>query len=241
MCTLTFIPLKSGFVLTSNRDEQAFRPTLKPTIYTHKNQQLIYPKDEVANGSWIAVSNQRRLACLLNGGRGKHERQASYAKSRGIVLIESLEANSFKNFVEEVDLKEIEPFTLLLLDFEKEVEMLQLIWDGNRKHVDNIDLSKPRIWSSAMLYSEADRKLREQWFSDWLIQFKEREDYNILNFHGAKHTENSSQNILMKGAHQLQTVSISQIRVEPEVAYFLYEDLKDDRQTKIDLLTWFEE
>lgn len=238
MCTLTFIPLKNGFVLTSNRDEQVFRATLKPNFYAHQKQQFFYSKDEVANGSWIAVSNQRKLASLLNGGFEKYERKAHYAKSRGLILLESLEANSFNGYVNKVDLKEIEPFTLLLLDFKKETKMLQLVWDGNQKFIEKVDISKPRIWSSAALYSKANRLLRQQWFDEWLNQFEGRADYDILNFHKAKHSEKSSINILMKGENQLQTVSISQIKVQNNDIYFLYEDLKEDSKSNTDLSNW---
>lgn len=240
MCTLTFIPLKNGFVLTSNRDEQVFRPTLKPNFYSHQKQQFFYPKDEVANGSWIAVSNQRKLACLLNGGFEKYERKPYYAKSRGLILIESLEANSFKDFVNEVVLKGIEPFTLLLLDFKKEPEMLQLVWDGDKKFIEKVNISKPRIWSSAALYSKTNRRLRQRWFDEWLNQFEQIADYDILNFHKAKHTERSSIDILMKGENQLQTVSISQIKVKGNNAYFLYEDLKEDSKSNTDLSNWLQ-
>lgn len=240
MCTLTYIPLKSGFVVTSNRDELAFRPTLAPKIYPNKEQELIYPKDEVANGSWIAISNQRKMACLLNGGFEKHERKAIYRKSRGIILLESLEANSFSQFIDEVDLMEIEPFTLLLFEFQRKVIIRQLVWDGQQKYVETIDGTVPQIWSSASLYSQEDRSLRKKWFGDWLRQFKGRDDYDILNFHSAKHTENSTKNILMEAEHHLQTVSISQINIQQEEAYFLYDDLKEKKETKIDLSNWLQ-
>lgn len=91
MCTVIYIPLNDGFVLTSSRDEKVHRPTLKPKAYLHKNNILVYPKDEIANVTWIAASNKNRIACLLNGAYQNHERKDYYSKSRGQVLIDCFE------------------------------------------------------------------------------------------------------------------------------------------------------
>src|SRR5690606_27855602 len=75
MCTLTFIPKGNfDFIITSNRDEASFRKTLPPKTYVVDGEKLVYPKDEVAGGTWIGVSSRNRLVCLLNGGFIAHER-----------------------------------------------------------------------------------------------------------------------------------------------------------------------
>ena len=50
MCILTYIPLKNGFLFTSNRDEQLQRETLDPKFYIRKEQRLLYPKDAKKGG-----------------------------------------------------------------------------------------------------------------------------------------------------------------------------------------------
>jgi len=79
MCTVTYIKTATGFLLTSTRDEQAVRPTLAPKKYSVNGIDLVYPKDELAGGTWIAANNSGRYACLLNGAYKKHLRQANYA------------------------------------------------------------------------------------------------------------------------------------------------------------------
>ncbi len=239
MCTVTFIPLKNGFVLTSSRDEQNFRPTQKPQIYTYKECPILYPKDEIANGTWIAVSEKKKIACLLNGGIMPHVRKDSYAKSRGIILLDSFVAKSHSDFMENVNLENIEPFTLLLIDYEADLNFLQLIWDGTNKHIEKIENSKNRIWSSVTLYSETDRTIRISWFDQWIDEHKTIEGKNILNFHSEKHTEDAVNNILMNRENFLQTVSITQIKVKENTETFDYYDLMDESITKLNLQDQF--
>lgn len=90
MCTVSYIPKKSagGFVLTSNRDEKVFRPTIPPLLYELGETKLGFPKDEKAGGSWIAANNNCRLCCLLNGAFVAHEKKPHHTQSRGTILVE---------------------------------------------------------------------------------------------------------------------------------------------------------
>lgn len=235
MCTVTFIPLKEGFVLTSSRDERTLRATLKPQIYSDQNNILVYPKDVEAGGTWIAANNKKQIACLLNGAFQNHIKLADYAKSRGHVLLDSFKFPTHSEFMADVDLNNVEPFTLLLIDHAHRLEFNQLVWDGEKKHVIKIDQDVPGIWSSATLYSESDRDLRKTWFKDWLVVNNGSGDLNILDFHSSRHSNISSINILMKREGDLQTVSISQVKVMKEKETFNYHDLADKSITRINL------
>jgi hypothetical protein len=229
MCTVTYIPLENGFVLTSSRDERVLRQTLKPALYTHDNNiLLVYPKDQIAGGTWIAMSNNR-IACLLNGGFVNHEKLHVYSKSRGVVLLEYFNSKSILNFIETIDLKHVEPFTLLLINNQNEFEFKELVWDGKVKHVASKECSPATIWSSSTLYSEDDRLLRRNWFNEWIYKNDKEEDFDILNFHSKKHGNNNENDILMSRNDTLQTVSISQIRfANNNNSTFLYHDLLDE-------------
>jgi len=70
MCTVTYLPLGNNkFILTSNRDESPTRKTISPTKYDENGVQLIYPKDEIAGGTWIGLSEKNRLVCFFLGYR----------------------------------------------------------------------------------------------------------------------------------------------------------------------------
>lgn len=235
MCTVTYIPLKEGFALTSSRDEKVFRPTLKPMLYEQMGTTLVYPKDELAGGTWIAGSSNKQIACLLNGGFEDHKKELHYRKSRGIILLESFSFSSHEEFLKSLYLEGIEPFTLLLLDYQDGLEFKQLVWDGKIKHIQDIDKSLPKIWSSATLYSDKNRKLRSKWFKNWLDNGSIASDYDILKFHLGNHGDDPENDVLMKRDNDLQTVSISQFRFDNQDAYFHYHDLIDGQKNKIDL------
>jgi len=231
MCTVTYIPTASGFYLTSNRDEQSTRPTISPQKYTLKDQELIYPKDKKAGGSWIAVNNSGRAACLLNGAFEKHHPNGNYSKSRGLILIESFSFPSIKNFSENVSLKNIEPFTMLLIQFSLTSvhEFYELCWDGKNKFTTKISLNTPRIWSSVTLYDQEIINRRKQMFDVWLNKNFATEDKMIDDFHKSKHGLNASEGILMKGDGNLMTLSISQINLKHKQLRFNYHDLIQNR------------
>lgn len=119
MCTVTFVPTSTGFILTSNRDEKNYRPTLPPEIHVVNGKKLLFPKDEEAGGTWIATNNQHQTVCLLNGAFETHVKNPPYRKSRGLILLESFGYDSFAEFAENVDLENIEPFTLLLIEHQE--------------------------------------------------------------------------------------------------------------------------
>ncbi len=235
MCTVTYIPIREGFILTSSRDEATLRATLKPQIYTDNHESLVYPKDVAAGGTWIAANYKKQIACLLNGAFQNHMKQDYYAKSRGRVLLDSFDFRSHSEFMDEINLDNVEPFTLLLIDYGCEIKFNQLVWDGEKKHIQSIDQNDPAIWSSATLYTDVDRELRKTWFKNWLIENSEFEDSNIMDFHTVNHSAIDRVNILMKRENDLQTLSISQFRIIEASETFNYLDLGDNSLTSINL------
>ena len=185
MCTVTYIPTNTGFYLTSSRDESSSRSTIAPQEYKINDQVLFHPKDEIAGGTWISVNNRGRAACLLNGAFKKHKKAKHYKKSRGLILLKSFSYNSISDFLNEVELENIEPFTLLLLDFSfGSLEIFyELKWDGRVKCITTVNPDLPKIWSSPTLYSMRVRKFRRELFESWLNTFRESKDKMIYNLH----------------------------------------------------------
>ncbi|MBE0653180.1 MAG: NRDE family protein [Bacteroidales bacterium] len=234
MCTVSYIPPTedSGFILTSNRDERIYRPTLSPEIYQVNGAEVCFPKDFVAGGSWIAASQNGRLACLLNGAYYPHEKKDFHTHSRGKVLIDlaaSQEDPMF--FFSYKDLSLTEPFTVVTIDM-KEGKMngfTEFIWDGTKKYLKELDASKPYLWSSVTLYTEAQRNLRRKWFNSFLLQHNMQVTAEqVFAFHSGKHTEDESINLVMKREEGLKTVSITQV-VTDRIAYSMrYLDLYEN-------------
>ena len=209
MCTVTIFPKgDTNFVLTSNRDEAPNRTALNPDFYTINNTKMLLPKDELSDGSWIGVSDKNRLICLLNGGFVIHKRQEEYRQSRGVVVRDLLAAQDIEVSVESYDFNNIEPFTIVIADWNKTLKFYELVWDGVEKHFTKLPL-EPKIWSSATLYSEDKKQIRLQWFNAFKSE-KQLTPESALEFHKTAGEGNTDFGIIMDRGH-VKTTSITQV------------------------------
>ncbi len=225
MCTITFIPkTNNDFILTSNRDEAPGRETFPPEIYEEDSVKLLYPKDAVAGGTWIGASNKKRIVCLMNGGFVAHKREAFYRKSRGLVVKDLLKTANLKKEIESYDFSGIEPFTAVLIEWEAEIQLFQLVWDGEMYHFSEEPLA-PQIWSSSPLYPENLKKKREQWFSAFLMETIKPSEEELLQFHKTAGEGDLNSNLIMDRGF-IKTKSITQISKKEDVIEMRYEDLQ---------------
>ncbi|WP_457610594.1 NRDE family protein [Lutibacter sp.] len=229
MCTVTFLPLKSNnFILTSNRDEQRLRETLPPKKYIENGVEMVFPRDKIAGGTWIGTSSKNRLVCVLNGAFKKHVKKKTYKKSRGVIAKEILKEDDFIQYVERLDLKDIEPFTMVIIDWnEEQLNLYELIWDETKKYFTKLK-NEPKIWSSSTLYSNTVKEKRKQWFHSWIGENKFTSTA-ILNFH---HSENGDkeQSVLMKRSY-VETVSITSVKKQSNLIEMLYEDVVHNQKS----------
>ncbi|RKS43446.1 transport and Golgi organization protein 2 [Gillisia mitskevichiae] len=233
MCTVTLIPFpvkKTGFILTSNRDEAADRKALSPDFYLENGVKMLYPKDKLAGGTWIGLSERKRLICLLNGEFKPHVRETNYRLSRGVVVKDLLATISIDEAVENYDLVNIEPFTIIAVDWNSHLRFLELVWDGKIKHFQELEL-KPHIWSSSPLYSSEMKKQRETWFQEF--QQKNIADANSLwNFHFSAGVGDPNVDVVMNRGY-VKTQNITQIESSHDLTEMRFMDLKD--RDKIEL------
>ena len=241
MCTVTYIPRKreSGFVLTSNRDEKVFRPTVAPSVYELGEKKVGFPKDKIAGGSWIAANNKGRLCCLLNGAFVAHEKKPTYVQSRGNILIEiaSTRKSPYQYFAEK-DFWEVEPFTIVSVEKSNGgiSHFSEFIWDGAQKHFRLLNPDEPQIWSSVTLYSKQTREVRQKWFSRFLEQQSgSLSPESIQSFHASKHTGDNSVNLVMEREDGLKTVSITQVIPENGKFRMHYFDLHNQQNTSLEI------
>ncbi|QTD38687.1 NRDE family protein [Polaribacter batillariae] len=183
MCTVTYLPLDNdNFILTSNRDETPLRKTVPPKKYIENGVEITYPKDALAGGTWIGLSEKKRLVCLLNGGFTIHKRKSSYKMSRGIIVKNILTNNQALHYIKTFDFTDIEPFTLVFVDWTVNLATYELVWNGETKHFQKLP-QEPKIWSSSTLYSNEMKELRKRWFADFLEHHKEYNQQEIVAFH----------------------------------------------------------
>ncbi len=219
------MPTKSGFILTSSRDESKFRKTLPPATYHLHGQDLVFPKDTLAGGTWIAASERGQIACLLNGAYETFTHKDTYIISRGQVLLDYFNYQNANNFIKKLDCSQIAPFTLLMFDSSNVLTIHQLRWDGEQKLIKNIDPNTPKLWASATLYDKTQRENRKSWFEQWIKEKSIIDGDYLRAFHTSKHTDDVQNDIVMQRDNGLQTVSVTQVQYHAGQLDMQYHDL----------------
>ncbi|WP_298536087.1 NRDE family protein [uncultured Algibacter sp.] len=223
MCTLTFIPKKNkDFVLTQNRDEAPNRIALPPDYYLVNGTKMLFPKDKLAGGTWIGISEKSRVVCVLNGGFECHQRKSNYRLSRGVVANDFMLSDDVLKTVDQYNFSDIEPFTMVVADWSTSLKLYELVWDGEQKHFSGLPL-EPKIWSSSTLYSFAMKKERLAWFE----AFKSENLLNsetLLGFHKSEGQGNTDYGVVMDRGF-VKTTSITQIEKYQDNLKMRYEHL----------------
>lgn len=211
MCTVSYVPLANGFILTSNRDEQSGRPaSLRPDFYiTEDGLSLYYPKDPLGNGSWIATSEDERVVCLLNGAFHTHQHQPPYNRSRGLIVLEAFAYETPFDFYQSVALVGVEPFTIVMV---WSGLLFEFRWNGKEKHFLSLP-NQPHLWASATLYSEEVLTVKRNWLKDFLQKTPSPTQEMLVNFHEHGGAVDSANGMRIGRTNGLQTLSITSIQL----------------------------
>lgn len=223
MCTVSFLRVNNRYYITSNRDEKNIRqPALPPQTYMVNGKKLLFPKDGDAGGSWIGINENGYAAVLLNGGFTKHIESPPYRKSRGLIFVEILSADSPLDSFLTADLFRIQPFTMVLVCH---TNLHECCWDGFRKHTRVLSQEQPHIWSSVTLYEPDVIAKRECWFAEWLKLHPAPSMEEILLFHRFAGDGDPVNDIRMNRDNRMLTVSITSMEMHPLAGKMTYYDL----------------
>jgi uncharacterized protein with NRDE domain len=223
MCTVSFVKSNNKIIITSNRDEKIIRPSaIPPKNYTVNGKNVIFPKDPKAGGTWYIVDDKGTILVLLNGADEKHEVEFSYRKSRGLIVLELISVDSPKDFWDEINLDNIEPFTLVLF---QNNQLFQLRWNGKQKGKVVLDTNEKHIWSSATLYSSAIRKERADLFYSFLEEKGLLSQADMYQFHRYTDKENTENGLVINRKGEMKTLSITQSVIEQNKVAILHYDL----------------
>ncbi len=222
MCTLLFIPKKNNCFFASLRDENPQRTVAKlPTLIEENGTRFIAPIDPSGSGTWLGVNDYGNVVVLLNGGFVKHQRQAVYAKSRGLIVTEMLRAEAPNEVWARLHLEGVEPFTVVTWNGKT---LLQLVWDGSTKHSISLDPQQPHIWSSATLYTPAAQATRKQLFDTWIADKPCIAPQTVLDFFGEN--KDKQDGFLMNRQEIVKTLS------------YTFIEITDFRQANLQYFDW---
>lgn len=227
MCTVTYIPGKEGFSITSNRDEKSWRESaLVPQFYAFDTGSVLFPKDPHAGGTWIATHENGNAIVFLNGAFEAHTPNPPYKKSRGVVLLDLINSHSPCNSFLSINLNNIEPFTAVIFD---QGFLFECRWNGNKKFREQFDASRPYIWSSATLYDKPVRDKRQVWFETWIKEKNDPTLQEILHFHRFTGDGDHQNDLLMNRDGKVGTVSITSVQVQGPKITMHYLDLQNNQ------------
>lgn len=235
MCTVSFVNVNDTIIITSNRDEKVIRPSaIPPRDYNINGKNVIFPKDPKAGGTWFVVDADGTVLVLLNGADEKHKVELPYRKSRGLIVLDIISSFSPKDFWEEIDLENIEPFTLVLF---QNNALFQLRWNGIQKETTPLDIRKNHVWSSSTLYSRAIREKRSKWFYTFLETNPEISESEMLRFHRYTEQENQENGLVINRNDEMKTLSITQSVIEKNKVAILHYDLIHQKDSMTSFIT----
>lgn len=241
MCTVTYLPAPTGFILTHNRDEAPMRSPNAISKEKTGSDTLLFPRDTKAGGAWIATAKSGKTACLLNGAFAKHHHNPPYRRSRGLLLLDFFSWENPGDFFQQYDLDGIEPFTFL---FFQPGEVIELRWDGVQRHLKNLLPAWPHFWCSATLYPPEMQTRREQVFRDWLEDTAHRSPSTVHRLPSTLHPLPSTvyrlhrkgsvgdpeNDFVMNRGGRVCTVSITQIILTHGISRMRYFDLLEGKR-----------
>lgn len=232
MCTVSFVPVREKFIITSNRDERVTRQkAVRPQLSVYNGQKFIFPTDPDAGGTWIVMKENGDTAVLLNGAFICHVPEPPYRLSRGIILLDIISSERPSVTFTKIDLHDIEPFTLILLERNC---LYEFRWDGTEKFCKQLSSHRAHIWSSATLYDGFAVKKREQWFASFLNDHPIPTQQDIINFH--RFTGDGQSNLVMTGNGFYETVSITSILLTKNRGNMQYLDIKKATPSEINIV-----
>jgi hypothetical protein len=227
MCILSIVKSEQGIVITSNRDEQRSRKnSLAPEIIDLGKRKAIIARDAHALGTWMLTDNLGRTAILLNGAFENHITSPPYRESRGIILMNLFQEENFKSAFLFYNLENIEPFQVIYLDTEL---AFQCVWDGNQKHLFEIDLSIPQVFFSPTLYTKEQQAEKRNHFFKTLAEIGSINAAQLIEIHSNQKTESLDLNFFMSREHQT-TKSISQVELNSTQSKYVHWQSWDDQR-----------
>ncbi|MEZ5015981.1 MAG: NRDE family protein [Flavipsychrobacter sp.] len=232
MCTVTYLPYKDKIYITANRDEEITRPrALNPIVAELASGKILYPKDVKKGGTWISIHDNGNAMVLMNGAFIPHISKPNYRKSRGLIFLEIFDSENPVNKFNEVDLDDIEPFTLIVW-LNHNNTLWRLTWDEYEKSIESLKADVPHIWSSVTLYDDEMIAQRQKWFDDFRKANKNKiTGEKIRDFHEHGGEGDDRINLNLKRGGRRRTLSITSIEISEERSVMYHHDLISGEQT----------
>lgn len=220
MCTVTAFTTGHGFTVTMNRDESRLRPEKG----MHVNNDIMYPVDAEAGGTWMGANSAGVVICLLN-----RYQDTSHlgAKSRGKIIPRLLQAGDISSVIQKVDalkVKQFNPFDLLVFS---QTLSRGYQWNGEDLIPYTLDLNSGVMKTSSSVDTAQVISHRQKLFTHLLEKYsfgKNKEpliEHVLRSFHLNREPGHGSRSICMERVNT-HTKSISQVSISNQSLDFYY-------------------
>ncbi len=199
-----------------------------PAVEKFSSGKVLYPRDN-NGGTWIGIHNNGNAMALVNGAFAPHIRKDEYRESRGKLFLEIFNSpNPVKKF-NEVDLRDIEPFTLITW-LRQNGTLWEMRWDEYEKFVKSLPADMPNMWSSVTLFDEEMIETRKKWFDEWRMKQDIITGESIRIFHEEGGEGYARMNLTLNNG-ATHTLSITSIEISEDRSVMYYHDLVSGEQT----------
>ena len=229
MCTVSFYKYGHETIITSNRDENLDRPmAISPKKISLPDGWAYAPIDPKGGGTWFGVRQDGNVYVLLNGATEAHLPALPYRKSRGAIMMELLTKNDFVEDWEQIDLFQIEPFTIIAYT---DNNLHHVYWDGTQKTNNLLNPEVPHIWSSSTLYGPQVRPLRKQWFMDFIKENNSGVNAkSLFDFHRNTQSNDFENGLIIKRSNNISTKNITQCLIQQDAMTLTHLDLVENKK-----------
>ena len=221
MCTLSWLPDRSGYWIFFNRDERRTRrPGRGPAHQRLGKVRIITPVDGDCGGTWIGVNQFAVSAALLNRYHDAPVERIPATVSRGLLLRSLLDARSAKALIGRLGrtgLTDYLPFTIAAFDRSRTVRVAD--WNGRELTLSRVTAPGLVRTSSGLDQRGAERSRRAR-FDEVLGG----NDITVRRLRGLHQDHRPAKGALSVCMHRpdARTQSLTEIRVAKTMASVRY-------------------
>jgi hypothetical protein len=225
MCTVSIVPLASGFRVACNRDEQRTRARAsKPVVHAGAVTTSLWPVDAVSGGTWIGANDAGLVLVLLNRASPGTRRAIVRPLSRGTIIPRLLDKETVQAAMDAascLDVLRLEPYTLVAL---QRKEGFSITTGGPRPTIRSFSPSRPRFFTSSSLGDDIAASCRGPLFAA-LVERSANPAEGQTAFHRHRWIDRPELSVRMARA-DAATVSITTIDVTDGRIHMRYVDLE---------------
>lgn len=233
MCTVTVIPVSSGWRLVCNRDESRTRAAaIPPIVRTIAGRSVLMPVDPPSGGTWLAVNDAGVALVLINLNEGVPAKAAGNM-SRGLVIPSLAGAGSLDELIQRArrfDARPYSPFRLAALDRQRCV--LLRTTRGSLQAIAESAVTAPLFFTSSGLGDALVEGPRRALFVERL--FSQSTSAAQDAFHAHAWNDRPHLSVCMSRA-DARTVSVTTLELRASQATMRYREIGGEASPAVEL------